>query len=72
MSVNPDSIPRYAEPTWDELREPEPTDEECYRDCTHQDACRRLYATFVDNTEHVGWFEDMVRRLGCKNCEQCQ
>lgn len=34
-SVNPDSIPRYAEPTWGELREWEPQDGRCYN-CDHR------------------------------------
>ena len=36
MSVNADSIPRYAEPTWDELSAQEPTCGDCayYREVT--------------------------------------
>ena len=30
-----DAIPRYALPTWDELREPEPKEGEC-RNCDHR------------------------------------
>lgn len=72
MSVNPDSIPRYVEPTPAELDEMfhDPTPEECYRDCTHRDACRRLYEMFVYNTEHADWFKDMVNRLDCGECEE--
>lgn len=35
MAVNPDSIPRYAEPTWSELREVEPEEGRC-RNCQHR------------------------------------
>lgn len=35
MAVRPDSIPRYAEPTWDELEGNEPKEHKC-ANCTHK------------------------------------
>ena len=64
--VNPDSIPRYADPE----PEPERTPFEWMDLCAHCGACERLYATFVDNREHIGWREDMARILGCGECDQ--
>lgn len=64
--VNPDSIPRYAEPD----PESERTPFEWMDLCAHCGACERLYVTFVDNREHVGWREDMARILDCGECDQ--
>lgn len=72
MSVNPDSIPRYAEPTPDELDEMfhDPTPEECYRDCTHRDACRRLYEMFFWRKGGRDSVDDMVDYMECSECEE--
>lgn len=70
MSVNPDSIPRYEQPTWDELREPEPTAYECWCECTHQDACRRVYEMFRMAVEGREKLADMAEWLECNECEE--
>lgn len=35
FDARPESIPRYAEPTWDELREDEPMEGACFN-CLHR------------------------------------
>ena len=64
--VNPDSIPRYAEPD----PEPERTPFEWMDLCAHCGACERIYAWFIDSREHKGWREDMARILDCGECDQ--
>lgn len=64
--VNPDTIPRYAEPD----PEPERTPYEWMDLCKHCGACERIYAAFIDSREYVGWREDMARILDCGECDQ--
>lgn len=70
MAVNPDSIPRYAEPTWAELAADERTPLEWMGECTHCGACERAYQTLVTDWERDGWKDDMARTLGCEDCEE--
>lgn len=66
MALYPVSTSDRMEP----LDEPERTAVEWMALCTHNGACERLYQTFVDNREHIGWKEDMARILKCDDCEE--
>ena len=66
MSVNPDSIPRYAEYP----AEMDPTPLDCMERCVHKGACTRAYEMLMGKTDYYGWTEKMARLLGCgEDCE---
>ena len=66
MSVNPDSIPRYAVPTQAELEDifRDPTPGELYQSCVHRSVCLMWNQTLELNDERMG------RRLGCDECKE--
>lgn len=66
MALYPTSFSDRTEP----LDEPERTAVEWMEGCAHCGACERLYQTFIDSREHIGWREDMARILKCDDCEE--
>lgn len=65
MALYPISTSDRMEPP----EEPERTGVEWMELCTHCGACERLYQTFIDSRNHIGWREDMARILKCDDCE---
>ena len=83
MAANPDSIPRYDEPTWEEYAEMAEMDDGTPMDimdrCNHQDACLRLLAMLdgplPDGIDGFGSNAQQARasaaeRLGCADCTE--
>lgn len=42
---------------------------DCMDECTHSEACMRVYQIYVDAQEYFGWQELMAHRLHCDDCE---
>lgn len=69
--INPDSIPRYAEPTWDELNGDEMTPSELMVACVHCGACQTLLARLDMFPEDVRWDgTEVAEALGCADCDE--
>ena len=73
MGVNPDSIPRYAPPTWEEYAEmADETPGDLFERCIHGSACQRVIE-MVDGPADVdgfGWVDALAARLGCADCDE--
>ena len=65
MSVNPDSIPRYAEYP----AEMDPTQLECMESCKHSSACRRAFWLPTDEPQGIT-HEEMSEMLDCVVCSE--
>lgn len=67
--VNPDAIPRYQEPSGEQLSRvfDDPPTSEVMRRCLHHRACRMVLGMFVDKlvTERVA-----SMRLQCDVCDE--
>ena len=75
MARDADGIPRYEEPTWEELNElyRDPTPAECLRDCTHRDACLRLLYAYTReeyDTKDMGQLAEAAKALECDDCAE--
>lgn len=67
--MNPDSIPRYAPPSFDELAD-EPSPERMMQECTHCSACIRIIERLTRVTFHStdDEWRYMASLAGCADC----
>lgn len=71
MAVNAETIPRYAQPTPEELDRMyhEPTPDEARQSCEHAGACERLWHILVGPLSRRPDSE-MAETLGCAECRE--
>lgn len=74
--ADPNDVPRYAEPTPDELArmfgEPGPAD--ALESYAHQGACLRQWGRWCcggeADTGRFAWMDDAAQELGCADCDE--
>ena len=67
--VNPDTIPRYKEPSGEQLEQMfnDPTPSEVMEQCLHCGACQTVLSLFVDDVTSP---KDAASRLQCDVCDE--
>lgn len=68
-----DNIPRYPEPTWEEINElyRDPTPAECLNECVHRDACLRMALLMTGETFNPMRMSDLERAAEITDCDNC-
>lgn len=71
--MNADDIPRYADPSPDELNElfRDPTPAESMRDCEHRDACLRMVAIYLKREFNPMRMADLEEAAVLTDCDNC-
>lgn len=71
--MDAESIPRYVEPTWEELEEMyrDPTPVECLNECIHRDACLRMALLMTGETFNPMRISDLERAVEVIDCDNC-
>lgn len=71
MSINPDTIPHYAQPTPEELDHMyhDPTPDEARQSCEHARACERLWHIFISPLSDRP-DSQLAATLGCAECRE--